>query len=40
MPLNATKYDGSIDFIGSVEEIATEIGRRIDGPQHIRPASA
>ena len=28
MPWNATKYDGPIDFIGSIEQIAAEISRR------------
>jgi two-component system, chemotaxis family, protein-glutamate methylesterase/glutaminase len=28
MPSNATNYDGPIDFIGSVEEIAAEISHR------------
>lgn len=32
MPLNATDYDGPIDFVGSVKVIAAEIGRRIGGP--------
>lgn len=29
VPENATSYDGPIDFIGSVEEIACEIMRRV-----------
>ncbi|MET4272870.1 MULTISPECIES: chemotaxis protein CheB [unclassified Bradyrhizobium] len=29
MPLNATEYDGPVDFIGSISDIAAEIVRRI-----------
>lgn len=29
MPRNATEYDGPIDFIGSIQEIAEEIVRRV-----------
>lgn len=29
MPEHASRYDGPIDFIGSIEEIAAEIARRV-----------
>ena len=29
MPSNATEYDGPVDFIGSIDEIAGEIVRRV-----------
>ncbi len=29
MPENATRYDGPIDFIGSIAEIARQITRRV-----------
>jgi two-component system chemotaxis response regulator CheB len=32
MPSNATAYDGPIDFIGSIEEIAARISRRVSEP--------
>lgn len=30
MPLNAASYDGPIDFIGSADQIAREIIRRLE----------
>jgi two-component system chemotaxis response regulator CheB len=35
MPRNATEYDGPIDFIGSVQEIADEIARRVREHQSV-----
>ena len=39
MPRNATEYDGPIDFIGSVQEIADEIVRRVRKRQPVEPVT-